>query len=141
MGRTRGSDPALLWLWCGPAAAALIRPLAWEPPYAIAAALKNEKKEKETRERERRKREQRKRNAPNRSSLPESPPKERFTQVFSPAELNSEKEKDSHHSRFQHTPRAETLETSAVGVFIFCPASQKSQDPDLLALERAASGQ
>ena len=29
-----GSDPALLWLWCRLAAAALIRPLAWEPPYA-----------------------------------------------------------------------------------------------------------
>ena len=25
---------ALLWLWCRPAAIALIRPLAWEPPYA-----------------------------------------------------------------------------------------------------------
>ena len=28
------TDPAWLWLWCRPAAAALIRPLAWEPPYA-----------------------------------------------------------------------------------------------------------
>ena len=31
----------LLWLWCRPAAAVLIRPLAWEPPYATGAALKN----------------------------------------------------------------------------------------------------
>jgi len=35
-----GSDPALLWLWCRPAAAAPIRPLAWEPPYATSAAVK-----------------------------------------------------------------------------------------------------
>ena len=27
-------DPALLWLWCRPAAIAPIQPLAWEPPYA-----------------------------------------------------------------------------------------------------------
>ena len=33
-----GSDPALLWLWRRPVAAALIRPLAWEPPYAAGAA-------------------------------------------------------------------------------------------------------
>ena len=28
---------ALLWLWCRPAATALIRPLAWGPPYAAGA--------------------------------------------------------------------------------------------------------
>ena len=33
-------DLALLWLWRRPAATALIRPLAWEPPYAKGAALK-----------------------------------------------------------------------------------------------------
>ena len=33
--------PALLWLWCRPAAVALIRPLAREPPYAVGAALKS----------------------------------------------------------------------------------------------------
>ena len=32
------NEPALLWLWCRPAAAAPIRPLAWEPPYAAGAA-------------------------------------------------------------------------------------------------------
>jgi len=37
------SDLALLWLWCRAAAAALIRPLAWEPPYAADAALKRTK--------------------------------------------------------------------------------------------------
>ena len=33
-------EPALLWLWCRLAAAALIQPLAWEPPYAKSAILK-----------------------------------------------------------------------------------------------------
>ena len=37
-------DPALLWLWYRPAAAAPIRPLAWERPYASGAALKWQKK-------------------------------------------------------------------------------------------------
>ena len=37
-------DPALLWLWCRPAVVAPIRPLAWEPPYAMGAALKRKKK-------------------------------------------------------------------------------------------------
>lgn len=32
-----GSDPALLWLWRRPAAAAPIKPLDWEPPYAGGA--------------------------------------------------------------------------------------------------------
>ena len=38
------NDPALLWLWCRPAAVALIRPLAWEPPYAAGVALKRQNK-------------------------------------------------------------------------------------------------
>ena len=33
-----GSDPVLLWLWLRPVAAALIRPLTWEPPYASGPA-------------------------------------------------------------------------------------------------------
>ena len=32
-------DLVLLWLWCRPAATTLIRPLAWEPPYATGASL------------------------------------------------------------------------------------------------------
>ena len=40
------SDPALLWLWCRPAATAPIRPPAWEPPYALGAALEKAKKDK-----------------------------------------------------------------------------------------------
>ena len=36
-------DPVLLWLWGRPGAAALIRPLAWELPYATGAAPKRQK--------------------------------------------------------------------------------------------------
>ena len=36
-------DPALLWLWCRPAATAPIGPLAWEPPYAVGVVLKRQK--------------------------------------------------------------------------------------------------
>ena len=48
-------DLALLWLWCRPAAAAPIQPLAWEPPYAagaaqeIATTTKRQKKKKKKR--------------------------------------------------------------------------------------------
>ena len=44
VGHRHSSDPALLWLWYWPAPAAWIRPLAWEPPYAMGAALKRQKK-------------------------------------------------------------------------------------------------
>ena len=37
-----GLDPLWLWLWCRPAATAVIRPLAWEPPYFTGAALKKQ---------------------------------------------------------------------------------------------------
>ena len=39
IGHSLSLDPALLWLWQRPAATALIRPLAWEPPCATGAAL------------------------------------------------------------------------------------------------------
>ena len=42
VGRTCDLNPVLLWLW--PAATALIRPLAWEPPYTVGAALKSRRK-------------------------------------------------------------------------------------------------
>ena len=55
-------DPTLLWLWCRLAAAALIQPLAWEPPCATGVALKmkereegRKKRKKEGREGEREK--------------------------------------------------------------------------------------
>ena len=41
-----GLDHALLWLWCRLAAVALIRPLAWELPYATGTALKRRRKKK-----------------------------------------------------------------------------------------------
>ena len=44
--RRHGSDLALLWLWCRPAATAPIRPLAQEPPYAAGVALEKAKKQK-----------------------------------------------------------------------------------------------
>ena len=44
MCRRCGSDLAWLWLWCRSAAVAPIRPLAWEPPYAMSVALKRQKK-------------------------------------------------------------------------------------------------
>ena len=46
IGHRHGSDLALLWLWHRPAATVPIRPPAWEPPYAISAALKRQKKRK-----------------------------------------------------------------------------------------------
>ena len=45
VGHRWGLDLALLWLWLRPAVA-LIRPLAWEPPYAMDVALKKSKKKK-----------------------------------------------------------------------------------------------
>ena len=47
VGRRHGSDPALLRLWRRPVAAALKRPLAWEPPYAEGAVLEKAKRQKE----------------------------------------------------------------------------------------------
>ena len=41
VGHRCGSDLTLLWLWYRLAAVALIRPLAWEPPYAMGEALKS----------------------------------------------------------------------------------------------------
>ena len=45
VGHRCGSDPTLLWLWYRPAASALIGPLAWEPPYAVGAALEKAKRQ------------------------------------------------------------------------------------------------
>ena len=41
-----GLDLALLWLWHRPVATAIIRPLAWEHPYAIGVAPEKTKKTK-----------------------------------------------------------------------------------------------
>ena len=42
VGCRRGSDPALLWLWCRPVATTPIGPLAWESPYAAGVAQDQE---------------------------------------------------------------------------------------------------
>ena len=46
VGGTCSLEPALLWLWCRPAATILIQPLAWELQYAVGAALKRQKNKK-----------------------------------------------------------------------------------------------
>ena len=44
VGHRQGLDLVLLWLWHRLVASALIGPLAWEPPCALGAALKRQKK-------------------------------------------------------------------------------------------------
>ena len=46
VGSRCNSDPLLLWLWLRLAAAAPIRPLACDLPYATGVALKAKKKKK-----------------------------------------------------------------------------------------------
>ena len=46
VGHKYGLDLALLWLWRRLAAVAPIRPLPWEPPYAMGAALKKTQRQK-----------------------------------------------------------------------------------------------
>ena len=55
VGRRHGSDPELLWLWYRPVARALIRPLAWEPSYAVSVALKRQKDKKKKKKEKKRK--------------------------------------------------------------------------------------
>ena len=43
VGRRGVLNPTLLWLWRRLVATALIRPLAWEPPYATGVPLKKER--------------------------------------------------------------------------------------------------
>ena len=46
VGYRYGSDPPLLCLWCGLAAAAAIQPVAWKLPYAVGVALKSQNAKK-----------------------------------------------------------------------------------------------
>ena len=46
MGHRQGSDLVLLWLWRRLASVVPIRPLAWEPPYAVGVALEKTKDKK-----------------------------------------------------------------------------------------------
>ena len=52
VGCRRGLDLVLLWLWHRVTAVAPIGPLAWEPPYAVGAAVKRQKDEKKKKEEE-----------------------------------------------------------------------------------------
>ena len=45
VGRRCGSDPGMLWLWCRPAAAAPLPPIAWELLFAAGRAVKTKKKQ------------------------------------------------------------------------------------------------
>ena len=47
VGCRHGSNLVLLWLWRRLAATVLIRPLAWEPPYAAGAAQEMAKRQKD----------------------------------------------------------------------------------------------
>jgi len=49
VGCRRGLDPTLLWLRCRLVATAPIRPLVWEPPYAVGAAQEMAKRQKKKR--------------------------------------------------------------------------------------------
>ena len=51
VGRRCGLDTTLLWLWHRMAATAPIQPLAWQPAYAMGAALKKSKKKKKKKKR------------------------------------------------------------------------------------------
>ena len=50
VGHRHGWDLVLLWLWLWLAAVALIRSLAWEPPYAVGVALKKRPKKSQEKE-------------------------------------------------------------------------------------------
>jgi len=51
VGGRRGSDPALLWLWCGLAAVAPVQPLAWNLAHATGVPSLPKKKKKKKKER------------------------------------------------------------------------------------------
>ena len=55
VGHRRSLDPMLLWFWRRLVATALIRPLAWEPPYASGVTQGKAKRQKKKKEREREK--------------------------------------------------------------------------------------
>ena len=57
VGRRRGSDPALLWLWCRPVAPTPIRPLAWEPHMPQERPKETAKRQKKKKKKDRKKKE------------------------------------------------------------------------------------
>ena len=60
VGCRRGSNPELLWLWHRPVATARVRPLAWEPPYAMEAALEMAKRQKKTKKKDKKRQKKKK---------------------------------------------------------------------------------
>ena len=50
IGGRQSSDSELLWLWCRPVVTTPIQLLAWEPPYAVCAALKRQKNQTKTKQ-------------------------------------------------------------------------------------------
>ena len=50
VGCRHGSDLVLLWLWCRPAATAVMGPLDWEPPYATGVALREQRQKEKKKE-------------------------------------------------------------------------------------------
>ena len=60
VGRRHGLDPLLLWLWLRPVATALIRPLAWEPPYSRERCQKRQKDKKKGKKTKRQKKKKKK---------------------------------------------------------------------------------
>ena len=49
MSQTRLGSGIAIWLWHRPTATALIRPLDWEPPYAVGSSLKGQRQKKKKR--------------------------------------------------------------------------------------------
>ena len=64
VGRRSGSDAVLLWLWLWrrPASIAPIRPLAWEPLYAMGAAVEETKTKKKKKRQKKEKRKEKREN-------------------------------------------------------------------------------
>ena len=60
VGCRRCSDPVLLWLWQRLAATAPIRPLAWEPPYAVRVAQETAKRQRDKKKKKKEKEKEKK---------------------------------------------------------------------------------
>ena len=59
VGHRLGSDSKFLWLWCRPAAAGPIQPLAWELPYSASLALKSKKEKRKDKKRKKKEKKRR----------------------------------------------------------------------------------
>ena len=84
VGCRRGSDQEFLWLWHRPAATAPIRLLAWEPPYAMGAALKRPKRKRRKEGRKKRGSKRRKAFRKNPTTVKSSTSKQLYTKSIFP---------------------------------------------------------